>query len=972
MDFSTQPRYTAAMKASMLLLALAATAIPCHATTRESFDHAWKFARFGPMPDGSQRDEPGTPPQTIKATSAEPANPPAHAIDRDPQTRWCAASGSPNEAITLDLGRAGQLSGIEIDWEKQASYSFKAEISTDGSAWKAAADGSASTNTSGRELIRTNDTARYIRITVLKPALAQWASIRELRALDARGNPVTPLPPGPAASPSPASPDFDDASWRTLNLPHDWGIEGPFRMDLENETGKLPWPGIGWYRKTLELTAADAGKRIWLDFDGAMSHTTVFVNGHEAGTWPYGYNSFRIELTPHLHPDKPNTLAVRLNNPPGSSRWYPGGGIYRHLWLVKSPPSHITPHGVFAHTTRLNPDQAELTVTTETTGPADGLEISHELYDPSGTRVAAARPASGATRLTVPKPLPWSVESPHLYTLRTSLMKGSETIDALETPVGIRTAEWKPDGFYLNGTRVQLKGVCNHHDLGALGAAFNTRAAERQLQLLKDMGCNSVRTSHNPPAPQLLDLCDRLGILVLDELFDMWKLAKKPNDYHLHFDAWHERDVAAFIRRDRNHPCVIAWSTGNEVAEQGRKDGFAISQNLTDLVRRHDPTRKVTVGMNNLNSALTGFGDTVDIIGFNYPVKDRNIAAKVRARRPNTPAMTTESASCVSTRGCYFFPASWDKSSGAYDFQVSSYELSAPPWANRPDLDFEFLERNPFLAGEYVWTGFDYIGEPTPYNQDSTNALNFQNEEDRRKGMEQLRKLGNRAPSRSSYFGILDLCGFPKDRYYLYQAHWRPDHPMAHILPHWNWPERQGQVTPVHVFTSGDEAELFLNGKSLGRKRKEPFQYRLVWEDVVYQPGTLTIKAWKQGKPWAEAERSTTGAASRVLATADRPEIRADGDDLCYVTLTIADDAGRLVPRSMHRLHFKIDGAATIEAACNGDPTSHEPMKSANTLPAFNGLCQVILRSHKAPPGKATLTVTADGLPATTLEITTR
>ncbi len=778
----------------------------------------------------------------------------------------------------------------------------------------------------------------------------------------------------PTADSLPTAPAFDDAKWRAVNLPHDWGIEGPFRADLPNSTGKLPWAGIGWYRRTLDLTDADQGKALFLDFDGAMSQPKVFVNGKLAGEWAYGYSSFRIDITKFVKLDAPNTIAVRLETLPDSSRWYPGAGLYRHVWLVKANPTHIAYNGVFAHAENITTDTADLVVKVALApdaGSGQPIGVIYELLDQSGKRAQRAiGPAdSKDIRIKLKSPNLWQTEKPYLYTLRTTLFRGEDKLDSEDTLIGIRSATWKPDGFYLNGERVQIKGVCNHHDLGAIGSAFNERAAERQLQLLKDMGCNSIRTSHNPPAPQLLDLCDRMGMLVLDELFDAWKLAKKADDYHLHFDKWHERDVENFIRRDRNHPCVIAWSTGNEIPEQAKPEFNGVSAELTGLFRSHDPTRQITLGMNHLGSALTPFADTVDITGLNYPVKDPKIIEKIRARKPDVPVLTSESSSCVSSRGCYFFPVKWDKGSGFRGFHASSYELYAPGWANRPDLDFELLEKNPFMAGEFVWTGFDYLGEPTPFNTDSSNALNFDNEEDKKKSMELFAKLGGKSPSRSSYFGILDLAGFPKDRYYLYQAHWRQDFPMAHILPHWNWSERVGQVTPVHVFTSGDEAELFLNGQSLGRKKKEKYQYRIVWDDVVYQPGTLTVKTWKNGKPWAQDERSTTGAASKILVTADRPEIKADGKDLCYVSITIADDQGRLVPRSMNRLQFKVEGDAEIAGVCNGDPTNLESMQG-DTLPAFNGLCQVVLRGKAGKPGVVTLSVASENLPAGKVTVT--
>lgn len=954
-----------------LFPAFAATVIATHAATRESFDSAWKFARFGVMADGTLREEPGSPPKAASASSNEEGHPAEHAVDGDPETRWCAANASANQTLTVDLGRTEKIGGMEIDWEKAAVYYFKSEVSIDGNQWQEFSAWNKGDNPSGRERFNSITTGRFLKITVGKVPADQWASIREIRVLDSSGNPVKPSTPDGSANPAPSATEFDDSQWRTLNLPHDWAIEGPFRMELENETGKLPWIGIGWYRKPLVLTAADKGKSVFLDFDGAMSQAKVFVNGKFAGEWSYGYNSFRIDLTPFVRFDGPNQIAVRLHNEPKSSRWYPGAGIYRHVWLVKSNPVRLAHHGVAVSTESIGSTSASIAISAEIEGTSTqaGLTLRHELFDAGGKPIASA---SGAkTRLEIKSPTLWDTEKPYLYRLKTSLHRGDALLDSEEIPVGIRSAQWKADGFYLNGKRVQIKGVCNHHDLGAIGSAFNTRAAERQVELLKAMGCNSIRTSHNPPAPQLLDICDRLGMLVLDELYDMWKIAKKPADYHLHFDEWHERDVANFIRRDRNHPSVIGWSTGNEIPEQGRKDMFWVSEKLTALVRKHDPTRQVTLGINHLGTSLTGFTDTVDIVGFNYPVKDKSIIAKVRARRADVPILVTESSSCVSSRGCYFFPVSWDKKQGNFDFQVSSYELSAPGWANRPDLDFELLERNPSVAGEYVWTGFDYFGEPTPYNNDSTNALNFQNPEERKKAMEELQRLGGKAPSRSSYFGILDLCGFPKDRYYLYQAHWRPDFPMAHILPHWNWPERVGQVTPVHVFTSGDEAELFLNGKSLGRRKKEPFTYRIVWEDVIYQPGDLKVVTWKNGKAWAEAERPTTGPAEKLTAKADRAEIRADGSDLSYVTVTIADAKGRLVPRSMDRLDFSIEGDGEIVAICNGDATSHESLQG-RTMKAFNGLCQVVLRGKAGKPGTAILTVKSGNLTAASVNITTR
>ncbi|MBP7274769.1 MAG: DUF4982 domain-containing protein [Kiritimatiellae bacterium] len=953
-------------------MALAGNAVADAPRTRELFDDGWRFARFGAMPDGSVRPEPHQPRRafTLQASSNEAGNVPAHAMDGDRATRWCASGPDANQWLAVDLGTVRPLGGMEITWEHDRPYAFAVDTSANGREWTPLG-GQGRGNTPIRFAAGTK--ARFLRLRVTSLPQNSWASVREWRVLDASGAPYPNMEI--AAGLSPAAPEFDDRGWRALNLPHDWGVEGPFRMDLENETGKLPWPGIGWYRKTFSLPASDAGRKVYLDFDGAMSQPQVYVNGTLAGEWKYGYTSFRVDISDQIRPGAKNIVAVRLDNPDRSSRWYPGGGIYRHVWMVRCAPVHIAHWGVLVTTPEIRDTdavvRAEVTLVNTTRAPAIApvrLEILDGATVVAGARIANPEPvAAGGTAvvrhdLRLPSPRRWDLNTPHLYTLRTTLENG----DCVETRFGVREIEWHADrGFLLNGRKVILQGVCNHHDLGALGGAVHRRAIERQLELLREMGCNAIRTSHNPPAPELLELCDEMGFVVIDELFDAWKLSKKPNDYHRYWDNWHERDVRNFMLRDRNHPCVIAWSTGNEIPELSRTDHHAVPQRLYDLMRTYDLTRPITAGSNHPPASRNGFQKFVDVFGLNYHLGSYGT---VQSDLPGKALYASETTSCVGTRGEYFFPVDWDKSRGFFNFQVSAYALYAPGWAYRPDLQFEALDRHPRYAGEFVWTGFDYLGEPTPYNLDSTNALNFSNEEDRKAAMADMAKLGNRAPSRSSYFGILDLAGFKKDAFYLFQARWRPELPMAHILPHWNWPERVGQVTPVHVFTSGDEAELFLNGVSLGRKQRGPFEYRLHWDDVVYAPGELRVVAYRKGAKWAENTVRTTGPAAQLQVTADRPALRADGQDLAFVTVQVSDAAGQLVPRSHPPLRFTIEGAGELVAVDNGDPTSHVPFQSRE-MKAFNGLCLAIIRTRAGEPGDIRLRVESPGLPPATVAL---
>ncbi|MDQ3813726.1 MAG: DUF4982 domain-containing protein [Armatimonadota bacterium] len=790
---------------------------------------------------------------------------------------------------------------------------------------------------------------------------------------------VVGLQIGAPTAASVARADFNDKEWRQLNLPHDWGIEGPFQQDLPGETGKLPWSGVAWYRKRFTVPAGDQGRRFVLEIDGAMSYSTVWLNGQAVGGWPYGYNSYQVDLTPFIKLGAENVLAIRLDNPPESSRWYPGGGIYRNVWLLKTGPLHVAPWGTYV-TTSVQQDAATVNVATtlqNESAQVETVRLVSTLLDADGKPVATnetrvvlppGQQQVSNAQLMVKSPRLWSLPDPHRYTLVSQIMQSSKVLDRYTTPFGIRTIRWDANqGFLLNGSRVRLNGVCLHHDLGALGAALNVRALQRQLEIMQEMGANAIRTSHNPPAPELLDLCDRMGILVIDEFADTWKIAKKPNGYAKLFDTWAEKDLRAMLRRDRNHPCIIAWSTGNEVREQ--YGGNDVSQFLTDIVHSEDPTRPVTTGNDQIPAGYNGFQKTLDIFGYNYKPFEY---AKFHAANPDMPLFGSETASTISSRGEYFFPVSDNQGEGKSDFQVSSYDLYAPGWASPPDREFKGQDENPFVAGEFVWTGFDYLGEPTPYNSDSTVLTNFQTPEERAKAEKELKELGKiRVPSRSSYFGIVDLAGFKKDRFYLYQARWRPDLPMAHILPHWNWPERVGLVTPVHVYTSGDEAELFLNGKSLGRKKKGLYQYRLRWNDVVYEPGELRVVAYKNGQQWAEEAVKTTGPAAQVTLHSDRSVITADGQDLAFVTVSIADKDGLMVPRSKNHLRFEISGPGEIVATDNGDATDHTSFQ-AKERNAYNGLALVIVRSQRGHAGPIALTASSAGLRAGQIIIVSR
>ncbi|RYX81645.1 DUF4982 domain-containing protein [bacterium] len=764
---------------------------------------------------------------------------------------------------------------------------------------------------------------------------------------------------------------FDDSKWRRLDLPHDWGIEGAFDINLPGETGKLPWPGVGWYRKNFTVDASDKGRRFLLEMDGAMANAKVWLNGQYVGGHPYGYVSWALDLTSRLRFGGRNTLAIKLDNLPESSRWYPGSGIYRDVWLTKTAPIHVAHWGT-AVSTDINATssqvKAKITLDNDAAAASE-VRLVNTILDAKQKPVAKTEErvslAGGSSRtveakLTVADARKWSLKDTYRYTLVSQVMRGTQVIDRYETPFGFRTIRWDAEkGFLLNGERVPLNGVCLHHDLGALGSAWNKRAAQRQLEIMKSMGVNAIRTSHNPPAPEFLDMCDSMGFVVLDEFSDTWTRAKKPNGYALLFKDWAEKDLRSMIHRDRNHPSIIAWSTGNEIAEQENPAGHEISRSLTRIVHSEDTTRPVTTGNDRPQAGSNGFQNTVDVFGYNYKP---TMYAGFHKNNPEIPLYGSETASTISSRGEYFFPVTNDKSGGKSDLQMSSYDLYAPGWATPPDWEFKGQDENPFVAGEFVWTGFDYLGEPTPYNSDTTVLTNFHSPEERAKAEKELAELGKiRVPSRSSYFGIVDLAGFPKDRFYIYQARWRPDFPMAHILPHWNWPERVGQVTPIHVYTSGDEAELFLNGKSLGRKKKEALTYRLRWDDVVYEPGEVHVVAYKNGTKWAEDVVKTTGAATQLTLQADRNRIASDGKDLSFVTVKVADQNGQMVPRSNNSLSFSVSGPGEIVATDNGNAIDLTAFSSKQRN-AYNGLALVIVRAQKGQSGEIVLSASGKGL----------
>lgn len=775
--------------------------------------------------------------------------------------------------------------------------------------------------------------------------------------------------------------------WENVRVPHDWAIYGPFdrNNDLQEvavtqdgekqaslktgRSGGLPYMGTGWYRTSFDVAP---GSNAELLFDGVMSEPQVWVNGHKAGEWKLGYNSFHIDATPYLNKDgKANKLTVRAENKPLSARWYPGAGLYRNVHLIETNPVHIPVWGT--HLTTPHVGETFATVRLETKiANADGRNLTFvtDIIDPEDRTVATRRsdvtiiPGEAVLQnLEVPQPQLWSPESPALYHAVTRVLDADGTeLDRYNTRFGIRTIEVIPEhGFYLNGKLRKFKGVCNHHDLGPLGAAVNRSALRHQLELLKNMGCDAIRTTHNMPDPQLIELCDEMGFMVMVEPFDEWDIAKCENGYHRFFEEWAERDMVNMLHNYRNNPSVVMWSVGNEVPTQCAPNGRELARFLQDICHREDSTRPVTCGMDQVTCVLeNGFAAVLDIPGLNY--RD-NRYVETYEKTPQKVVLGSETASTVSSRGVYKFPVRVTANSTYPDHQMSGYDTESCPWSNIPDLDFSLADDYPWTMGQFVWTGFDYLGEPSPYSTDSW-------------------------PSHSSLFGIIDLASIPKDRYWLYRSIWNTNDTTLHIVPHWTWPGREGEVTPVMVYTSLPEAELTVNGRSMGRRHRLSAaeadraaaegdslallrRYRLIWDDVPYEPGEITVTAYDDnGRAVASESVRTAGKPYALRLDTDCKVLQADGDDLAYVTVSVVDKDGNECPAENRLVRFYVKGSGSYRAAANGDPTSldlfHLPQ-----MHLFSGKCTAIVQSTDKP-GTVTLRASAKGLRPATIRIPVR
>lgn len=777
-------------------------------------------------------------------------------------------------------------------------------------------------------------------------------------------------------------PAYDDSGWDKVSVPHDWAITGPFSIenDLQNvqivqnmetkaslktgRTGGLPYVGVGWYRT--EFSVPD-GMTAELLFDGAMSEARVYVNGHEVCFWPYGYSPFHCDVTPYLNKSGSNVLAVRLENLPFSSRWYPGAGLYRNVHLIcTSAKAHIPVWGTFVSTPSVHKDMATVSLGISLISDKENIDIEYhtDIISPEGEKVASRRSValyhngdSHVQKFLVKEPKLWSPEHPYLYKALTRILVDGVVTDEYETRFGIRSIEFIPEkGFYLNGEHRKFKGVCNHHDLGPLGAAVSVPALRHQLTILKDMGCDAVRTSHNTPAPELVSLCDEMGFMMMVEPFDEWDDAKCQNGYHRYFDEWAERDMISMLHAFRNSPSVIMWSIGNEVPSQCTADGYKTAAFLQSICHREDPTRPVTCGMDQVNCVLSnGFAAQLDIPGINY----RTFRYKdCYEQLPQGLVLGSETASTVSSRGTYHFPVEKAFSVMHPDHQSSGYDMEACNWSNIPDVDFALAEDYPWTLGQFVWTGFDYLGEPSPYDTDAW-------------------------PNHSSMFGIIDLASIPKDRYWLYRSIWNTESPTLHIVPHWTWPGREGKVTPVYVYTSWPEAELFVNGISQGRRSKlspsapcEGLQdealegrYRLMWNDVVYQKGELRVVAYDaEGNVAASESVRTAGKPYALRLECDRDSIARDGEDLAYVTVSVVDKDGNTVPTDTREVIASVSGAGEFRAIANGDPCSLEMFHHPH-MHLFAGKLTVIVRSKANADGPILLKVNAKGLRSAEMEL---
>lgn len=761
--------------------------------------------------------------------------------------------------------------------------------------------------------------------------------------------------------------------WQQVRVPHDWAIYGPFDRDNDlqtvaveqngekektektGRTGGLPFIGKGTYRTVFEVPDT-ANRNITLVFDGAMSNAHVKVNGKEVAYWPYGYNSFYNDVTDAVVPGK-NEMVVELENYERASRWYPGAGLYRNVHVVNTHKIHIPIWGTYITTPSVSTEKASVRLEMEIDGAEKGdrIEVKTEIISPEGKIVASnnapfiAQGQIHSQNFLISQPELWSPETPRLYTARTKIEKNGNIVDCYDTRFGIRKLEYIPEqGFFLNGTIVKFKGVCNHHDLGPLGAAVNKSALRHQVELMKNMGANAIRTSHNMPAPELVELCDELGMMLMVEPFDDWSFRpKSPNGYGAFFNEWSEKDVTNMVKHYRNNPSVVMWSIGNEVPSQWGPDGVKELTMLQDLVKSLDATRPVTCGMDQIGSVLdNGFAASLDIPGFNYKPQYYKKAFEVL---PQKMILGSETASTVSSRGIYHFPVSFEKEHNSvlhHDHQSSSYDNETCDWSNTPDIDF-YMDEQPWVLGQFVWTGFDYLGEPSPYDTDAW-------------------------PSHSSVFGIVDLASLPKDRYYLYRSVWNTEDATLHILPHWNWKGREGQVTPIFVYTSYPKAELFINGKSQGIREKNDStlqtRYRLMWNETKYEPGEVKVVAYDvSGNKVAEKIMRTAGKPHHLVLTSNRQTLLADGDELAYITVQVADKDGNIIPDDNRKVKFKVSGAGTFEATANGDPTCLMSFQNPE-MELFSGAATAIVRSA-AKEGDIQFTASANGVKPATLSL---
>lgn len=753
---------------------------------------------------------------------------------------------------------------------------------------------------------------------------------------------------------------FNDAQWRQLDLPHDWSIEGQFSEKAPAGTGGGALPGgLGWYRKTFTIPLTSKGKLVFIEFDGVYRNSEVWINGHYLGKRPYGYSTFEYELTPHLvYGAKPNVIAVKVDNSQQpNSRWYSGSGIYRNVWLTTLEQVHIAHWGTYVTTPDVSKLSATVVVKTKVNIRTDGssrVGLTTIILDAAGrqvTRVSefSVPPGEITNTLQVSAPMLWSDERPYLYKVVSQLTQDGRVVDRYETPLGIRSFRFDVEkGFLLNSRPVKIRGVCNHHDLGSLGAAVNTRAIERQLELLKAMGVNGIRTSHNPPAPELLDLADKMGFVVMDEAFDVWKIQKTKFDYHLDWDEWHKRDLEDMVLRDRNHPSIFIWSIGNEVMEQWDKNptGSTISKELVSIVRNLDRTRPITSATNGVSrdNKVIMEGD-LDLVGTNYHHAQLPEFAKMF---PGRPIIGTETNSSVHTRGSYAMPSDeilrWPRKQEDIlklgpTYECSAYDNSTAPWGSAHEEHWKLVKKYDWFSGMYIWTGWDYLGEPTPFPW----------------------------PAVSSYFGIIDLAGFPKDPYYFYQSEWTRT-PVLHVFPHWNW--KQGEkVDVVAYFNSADEVELFLNGRSQGTKRKQGDDMHVFWR-LPFEPGVLKAVSRRSGQVVLTKEIRTADVAAKIVLTADRPAIKADGTDLSFVTVKVVDKNGTLVPAASNLIRFELLGPGSIAGVDNGNQISHEPFKS-NQRKAFHGLALAIIQS-KNQRGRIILKATANNLAPASIVLNAR